>query len=125
MPDQKNVCRSSDGGTRPLPVTSTIMSGAFKVAIALVVLVTLIFFPWSGASSACALGVPGGEGGCVTEYMSPLGLRYPEWLGAIFYMVLLFAVGGLLLIPFRRLDQRSKDDENPGNASPESTTPVS
>lgn len=80
-----------------------------KAATAMVILVALIFFPCSGVSTGCSLGIPGAEGGCVTEYMSPLGLRYPEWLGAIFYIVLVVAVGGLLLIPFRRLDRRRKD----------------
>lgn len=32
-------------------------------------------------------------GGCTTQYMSPLGLRYPEWLGTVFY-------GGLVVISF-------------------------
>lgn len=44
---------------------------------------------------------------CETQYISPPGLIYPEWLGAIFYVVLVFIVGWRLLTPFGRLDRAS------------------
>jgi hypothetical protein len=89
------------------------MKKRWKPAAGAVILVTLVFFPWSGVSTGCSLGGLGSSGGCVTEYMSPLGFRYPEWLGALFYVPLLLSVGWLFLIPFRRLDRHPNNNEPP------------
>ena len=82
------------------------MKERWRIAAGGVTFITLVFFPWSGVSSQCSIGMPGGSsGGCVREFMSPLGFRYPEWLGSLFYVSLLLGVGWLFLIPFRRLDR--------------------
>jgi hypothetical protein len=91
----------------------TSMKKRWKVAAGVIILATLVFLPWSGVSTGCGLGGPGSSGGCVTEYMSPLGFRYPEWLGALFYVLLLLSVGWLLLLPFRRLDRHPPTTSRP------------
>lgn len=82
------------------------MKERWKIGARVIILVTVLFFPWSGVSTGCSIGMPGGSSGeCVREFMSPLGFRYPEWLGTLFYVSLFLGVGWLLLIPFRRLDR--------------------
>ena len=66
--------------------------------------ITLLLFPWSGAVTGCSLRTSGSGDGCVTQYISPLGFLYPEWLGAVFYLVLVFLVGWVVLTPFRRIE---------------------
>jgi disulfide bond formation protein DsbB len=76
-----------------------------------IAVVTLVFFPWSGVSEGCGMGKPGAVGSCVREYLSPLGLSYPEWLGAVFYFLLLCLLAWVFLTPFRRLDEEPEVDE--------------
>ena len=77
------------------------MGRALKIALVLGVLTLLTFFPWSGLSTGCFIGTRGHVGGgCVTEYMSPLGFRYPEWLGALFYVGLVAIVASVVVAAF-------------------------
>jgi hypothetical protein len=81
---------------------------ALRVIALAAPIATLILFPWSGKSTQCADLGP--DPGCVTEYMSPFGLRYPDWLGGVFYFLLLCLIAWIVSIPFRRLDRRAAQD---------------